>query len=259
MSLQRAPAVAGTFYPDDPQLLRGIIDDLLADRAPSAQPRRVLVVPHAGYRYSAAVAALAYAELRASWAQAVERVLLLGPAHRVAVPGLAAPDCEAFVTPLGAMPLDTGLLARLQADGLVLRSAAAHAAEHCLEVQVPFLQVLLPQARLVPLLVGRCPPRAVTELLRRLGEDPATLIVISTDLSHYQTAAQAERLDGETIAAIEAGAGGQLRGDAACGATVLRGLLAWQSCPPLRSLGYRHSGAVTGSDDAVVGYVACVG
>jgi AmmeMemoRadiSam system protein B len=181
----RPPAVAGFFYPADPGQLTRAVDGYLAgvpeaggDDAPKA-----IIVPHAGYIYSAPVAAPAYAALRAA-AGRISRVVMLGPAHRVAVRGLAAPTASAFRTPLGAVPIDRAAVEAIAALPQVARRDDAHRDEHCLEVQLPFLQRILGDFPLVPLVVGDASPAAVAEVLERLWGGPETLIGVSTDHSH---------------------------------------------------------------------------
>jgi AmmeMemoRadiSam system protein B len=192
----RPAAVAGSFYPRDPDKLRGAVARHLASAdvsaaAGDARPPKLLLVPHAGYVYSGDVAALAYAPL-AQWRGRISRIVLLGPVHRVAVQGLAAPTVSAFETPLGPVPLDLGALALLRDLRQVVWTDLPHTEEHALEVQLPFLQSVLGDGfALVPLAVGRASPSEVAEVLERLWGGDETLIVISSDLSHYLPYAQA--------------------------------------------------------------------
>ncbi|MBI2382204.1 MAG: AmmeMemoRadiSam system protein B [Gammaproteobacteria bacterium] len=258
----RAPAVAGQFYPEGPQVLRQTLAHLLdsaerlsAGAAPMPQPK-ALIVPHAGYVYSGLTAALAYRRLRAH-AGRISRVVLLGPGHRVPVAGLALPEARVFLTPLGSVPVDEAARsAALRQPGVAV-SAWAHAEEHSLEVQLPFLQFLLGEFSLLPLVVGSASAGNVAEVLRALWGGPETLVVISTDLSHYHGYDEARERDAATCAAILARRP-TLDGEQACGCRPLNGLLelAARSRYELELLDYRTSGDTAGSRDRVVGYAA---
>ena len=259
MPTLRPPAVAGAFYPGDPQSLVGEIDELL-DGVESLGVRfghpKVLIVPHAGYIYSGATAAHAYSELVPARG-VVKRVVLLGPVHRVAVRGLALPGVDLFATPLGRIPLDAGAVRILEDLPQVVTSAAAHAMEHSLEVQLPFLQRVLGDFSLVPLAVGDATREQVAEVLERLWGGPETLIVISTDLSHYHEYETARKIDADTaerIGRLETG----LNHQQACGATPLNGLLALAHKKGLsiRRLSACNSGDTAGGRGRVVGYSA---
>ena len=211
MKRVRRPAVAGRFYPDDRAELAAAVRGYLSDAETrdaeaageaGATPKAV-IAPHAGYIYSGPIAASAYARI-ARDPGAIRRVVLLGPAHRVAVPGLAAPEADAFATPMGEVPLDCDALERALELPQVRVFDAAHAREHSLEVQLPFLQSILDDFVLVPLVVGDANPEAVAQVLDRLWGGMETLIVVSTDLSHYNEYATAQRLDAATSEAIEA-------------------------------------------------------
>lgn len=260
MSGVRPAAVAGSFYPDEPRALQRSVADYLAPVSAAAQPGpcpKMLVVPHAGYIYSGPVAAHAYAQLAPHRAR-IRRVVLLGPVHRVPVRGLAAPSVEAFDTPLGRVQLDRAALAGLADLPQLLVSDRAHAAEHSLEVQLPFLQqVLGSDFRLVPLAVGDASPAQVEQVLERLWGGDETLIVISSDLSHYLPYAQARERDAATLARIAAFAT-DLHGEEACGASPLNGALRAARRHGLqpRVLDARNSGDTAGSRDRVVGYAA---
>ena len=254
----RPPAVAGTFYPGEAATLQATLARLLAD-APLRVDRRpkALVVPHAGYVYSGPTAAIAYAQLRAPGPR-VERVVLLGPAHHVAVAGLALPEAGTFLTPLGRVPLDEEAARVALRLPQVTRSALAHALEHSLEVQLPFLQQTLGAFSLVPFAVGRASPSDVAEVLAALWGGPETLVVISTDLSHYLPYAEAQDLDQLTAAQILALDADGLRPEQACGRTPLSGLLKEGRRLGLEvvPLDLRNSGDTAGDRDSVVGYGA---
>lgn len=261
----RPAAVAGQFYPRDPQALRQAVDAFLqggpvdAARPPAAAglTPKLLIVPHAGYVYSGRTAGLAYARLR-DRAASVRRVVLLGPAHRVALRGLALPAAEAFETPLGRVPVDAQARSALADLPQVVTSAAAHADEHALEVQLPFLQQVLGRGfTLVPLVVGRAGVDEVAAVLDRLWGGDETLIVVSTDLSHYLPYDQARALDGRTVERIAAG-DTQLTPEQACGAHALNGALRAAQRHGLATtlLDWCNSGDTAGDRRRVVGYAA---
>ncbi len=258
MTQIRPAAVAGAFYPAQMDALASAVNALLRDAAPvpQAAPPKALIVPHAGYVYSGPVAASAYALLGKA-REAIRRVVLLGPVHRVPVRGLALPDADAFVTPLGAIPVDHEAAALISALPQVVESAPAHAWEHSLEVQLPFLQTLLADFRLLPLAVGDASPEEVAEVLDRLWGGAETLIVVSSDLSHFLPYEAARKLDAVTAQSIL-----DLRGpighQQACGGTPVNGLLLAAKRHGLspRLLDLRNSGDTAGDRERVVGYAA---
>jgi len=250
----RHPAVAGAFYPADPDDLESLVDQLVADArstAPGGPVPKAVIVPHAGYVYSGPVAARAYARL-APAAGRITRVVMLGPAHRVWFRGLALPDADGLETPLGTSRA-------AQPDGLpgVFVDAGPHADEHCLEVQVPFLQRVLGDVELVPLLVGEAPVEAVADVIDTLWDGAETLVLVSSDLSHYHTWELARLLDARAAASIEA-CDPSLDHEQACGATPINGLLATARRRRMRveCLDLRNSGDTAGPRDSVVGYGA---
>ena len=259
MAEVRPAAVAGMFYPGTPASLAGTVraclDEAVRGAAAHARPK-ALIVPHAGYVYSGPIAAGAYARI-AEARGAIRRVVLLGPAHRVAVRGLALPSTRAFATPLGTVEVDREAIAALAGLPQVVESDAAHALEHSLEVQLPFLQTLLDDFRIVPFAVGDATPREVAEVLDRLWGGAETLVVVSSDLSHYHRYAEARALDrssAERILALDA----SLDHDDACGATPINGLLL---CARRRGLApelidLRNSGDTAGDRARVVGYAS---
>ena len=254
----RSPAVAGTFYPAQPSALREDILRYLDEAVPSNLTSvRAIIVPHAGYIYSGPVAAAAY-RLLAGQAHAPTRLLMLGPSHRAWFQGVAIADVDGFRTPLGIQAVDRDYVRRLSIGrGLFSASTTPHSAEHCLEVQIPFIQVVLPEAEIVPMLFGEVDPQAVGEALNMtLSEED--LLIISSDLSHYHTNETAHDLDGHFLDALLAGdCQGVARGEA-CGQAPALALMAiaeargWH--PHL--LDYRTSGDVTGERRQVVGYAA---
>lgn len=259
MQHTRPPAVAGSFYPRHGEALAREVGELLlaaaADAADQPAPK-ALVVPHAGYVYSGPTAAAAYARL-APWRDSLRRVVLLGPVHRVPVRGLALPGATAFATPLGEVAIDQEAVAALAGLPQVVVSPAAHALEHSLEVQLPFLQSVLADFRLLPLAVGDATPEEVAEVLQRVWGGPETLIVISSDLSHYLPYRQAQARDRDTVDRILR-LDGPLTHQQACGGTPLNGLLLAARHHRLQPqlLDLRNSGDTAGDQGRVVGYAA---
>ena len=257
-SLVRPPAVAGSFYPAQPDALRGAVDRFVSQAAPAPAPGvlRALIAPHAGYVYSGPIAASAYA-LLARVSPAPRRLAILGPSHYVAVNGLALPQADALETPLGAVPVDP-LAATLPGEfAQVFRSDRAHQREHSLEVQLPFLQRVLPTGfTLLPFAVGRTTPAEVAEVIEFLWDLPGTLVVVSTDLSHYLPAASARSIDGRTSRLIVAEDVEGLEPDMACGYHPLSGLLlaARRRGFSIELLDLRNSADTAGDADQVVGY-----
>src|SRR5688572_29942586 len=228
MGAVRPAAVAGMFYPGDARALAAEVDELLGgveELAPRLGFPKALVVPHAGYIYSGPVAARAYDELGPARG-IVRRVVLLGPVHRVPVRGLALPGATAFATPLGQVPIDGAAVRAVQDLPQVVESDPAHALEHSLEVQLPFLQKVLGEFSLVPFAVGTASAEEVAQVIERLWGGPETLVVVSTDMSHYHAYQEARRIDSATLARIAACAT-DIGHDEACGATPLNGLLSF--------------------------------
>jgi MEMO1 family protein len=260
MPTVRRAVVDGLFYPAAPGALRAQIADYLAGVGAdedAARLPKLLITPHAGYEYSGPVAACAYALLGRRRERIISRILLLGPAHRVPVRGLAAPEADAFETPLGQVALDVASLASLDGLPQVIRDDRAHDCEHSLEVQLPFLQTLLGSFSLVPLVVGDASAEAVAQVLERLWDGDETLIVISSDLSHYLTYERAQALDRATaqrILKLDAG----LTPHEACGASAINGALLAARSHGLapRLLDLRNSGDTAGDRGRVVGYGA---
>jgi AmmeMemoRadiSam system protein B len=254
----RPPAVAGMFYPGDALTLRAEVQSMLSLVVPGEPlpPPKALIVPHAGYIYSGPIAASAYARL-IPLAGRIHRLVLLGPTHRIGVRGLALPTCDAFATPLGQVPVDHEAEALLAGLPQVIRHSATHAQEHSLEVQLPFLQEVLGDFSLVPLAVGDASPEEVAQVLETLWGGPETLIVISSDLSHYHSWATARELDGASARSILSLS--LLRDhEQACGATPVNGLLLAARHHGLvpRMLDLRNSGDTAGDRHRVVGYGA---
>ena len=261
----RHPAVAGLFYPEDPRELDDTIRHLLDEasprqttaRQPAGNTPKALIVPHAGYIYSGAVAASAYARLK-SVASHVRRVVLLGPCHRVPLRGLAVSSADAFETPLGAVPVDKEAIAEVLTLAQVKVFNPTHADEHSLEVHLPFLQHILGDFTLVPIVAGEASAEDVAEVLERLWGGPETLIVISSDLSHYLDDETARQIDARTCRAIESLDPGTIGFDQACGRVPVSGLLtvARRRGLDVTTLDLRNSGDTAGDRRRVVGYGA---
>jgi AmmeMemoRadiSam system protein B len=253
----RPAAVAGMFYPGNPAELMTTIDALLATTKQSNEPApKALIVPHAGYIYSGSTAAMAYASL-VPLRQQIKRVVLLGPTHRVAVNGIAVPEASAFATPLGNIPLDLETIAQLRDMPQIVFSDRVHAQEHSLEVHLPFLQRVLNDFKLVPLAVGEASPEAVAEVLDYLWGGPETLIVISSDLSHFLNYSAAQQVDRNTcqhIMQLDA----QIQPQQACGAYPVNGLLlaAQQRGLTPQLIHLCNSGDTAGDKNRVVGYAS---
>lgn len=257
----RQPAVAGTFYPGDAAVLAAQVEDCLAAaRDVPARPPKALIAPHAGYVYSGPIAGTAYAPFRGAAGEKIRRVVLMGPSHRVAFRGLAVPHADAFASPLGTVPVDKAAVAKILSLPGVGVFDAAHAEEHSLEVHLPFLQRLVPNFALVPLVVGDAEPEDVDRVLAALWGGPETLVVVSSDLSHYYDYDTARGLDADASRAIEMLRPDLLREEQACGRHPVRGLLRRARGLDLRAtaVDLRNSGDTAGDRTRVVGYGAYV-
>lgn len=254
----RDAAVAGQFYEADPVRLKAQLAELLAGSSTAASVARpkVLIVPHAGYVYSGSTAARAYGLLE-PLRDEIRRVLLLGPAHRVYLEGMALPSADSFTTPLGEVPLDRAAIEGISTMPGVCISDEAHRQEHSLEVQLPFLQTMLAQFSLLPVVVGNCDAGKVAALIDQLWGGVETLVVISTDLSHFHSYDEACEIDAATCERILAKST-RLSGEQACGARAVNGLMCTQHCRDLNVelLAACNSGDSAGSRSRVVGYGA---
>jgi AmmeMemoRadiSam system protein B len=254
----RPAAVAGSFYPAEPSRLAAEVRAHLSSAEPPLGRRpKGLVAPHAGYVYSGPVAGSAFRQLE-PWRGAIERVVLLGPSHFVSFSGLALSPADAFRTPLGDVAVEAGAAERLGGLPWVVVADRPHAREHALEVELPFLQIALDRFELVPLVVGEASPEEVAEVLERLWGGAETLVVVSTDLSHYHdyaTAAARDRKTADAIVELDVEGIGE---SAACGRNPLRGLLlaARRRALEAAELDLRSSGDTAGGRDRVVGYGA---
>jgi AmmeMemoRadiSam system protein B len=245
------------FYPANPNELREQIRGFLSSAAEKADspPPKAMIAPHAGTIYSGPVAASAYATLQNARTQ-ISRVVLLGPSHRVPLRGIAAPSAEQFNTPLGDIPIDRSAIDALCQLPQVSIDDEAHRREHSLEVHLPFLQEMLDAFQLVPLVVGRTPPEQVCEVIELAWGGAETLVVVSSDLSHYHPYSEAQQIDRETSDLIEALAFERLDGERACGVYPVSGLLcaARKRGLSVHTVDLRNSGDTAGSRGEVVGY-----
>jgi len=244
------------FYPQDATELRRAVTDYIEAcprKGPARQPK-ALIVPHAGYPYSGLVAGCAYRLLRDSRAH-IRHVVMLGPSHRVPMRGLAVPSVECFATPLGEVPVDATARQRLRELGLVGVSDAPHAAEHSLEVQLPFLQVVLDEFDILPIALGLSPPEQVARALDGAWNGADTLVIVSSDLSHYHTSEEARQLDDQSTHAILERRS-DLPDEQACGARAINGLMqvARRRGLAVELLDQRNSGDTAGDRSRVVGY-----
>ncbi|MGH8647531.1 MAG: AmmeMemoRadiSam system protein B [Gammaproteobacteria bacterium] len=258
MSEVRAPAVAGSFYPSDPDALREDVTHLLQAMQPRVMDPKGLIVPHAGYLYSGTIAAAAYACIRRP-AERSLRVILLGPSHRVYLRGIALSSARSFATPLGEVPVDHHALRPLLEFPQVQLMDGAHRWEHSLEVQLPFLQVRLgSHFSLVPLVVGCAEPPQVAQVIESLWNDANTLVIVSSDLSHYHDYETARTIDAATSGAIEKLRFEDIAPEQACGCMPLKGLLyfARERGFSVTRLDLKNSGDTAGPRDRVVGYGA---
>ena len=259
MTKVRSAAVAGMFYHANATQLRQDINGYLDHATTHRQTPKAIIVPHAGYIYSGPIAASAYNNLR-SLHQQIKKVVLLGPAHRVAFLGLAATSADFFITPLGKIKIDRNAMARISHLPQVITLDEAHAQEHSLEVQLPFLQIVLDDFELIPLVVGEASKQDVADVLNILWGGEETLIVISSDLSHYNSYPVAQQMDLETSRAIEKLQPEKIHYDMACGRNPVNGLLevAKQKHLSVTTLDCRNSGDTAGDKKRVVGYGAYV-
>ena len=255
----RPPAVAGSFYPERATDLQQLLGELLATAAREKKFNKrfpkILLVPHAGYIYSGFAAAHAYRYVQ-QFINEIDHVVILGPAHQMAVQGIAMIDVDAFQTPLGNVATEAAVAEKLSAFKNIHINNEAHRLEHCIEVQLPFLQQLKPYLKITPLLVGSTPPATIADIFKILWHEPKTIFLISSDLSHYQTYAAAKQHDAQTITKLQNF--GALEHDDACGAMVLNGLSTFGQSTALETelLCLNNSGDTRGDRKRVVGYAS---
>jgi AmmeMemoRadiSam system protein B len=257
--MNRQPAVAGTFYPANPQQLHLMLNQYLNDAATDEKVPKAIIAPHAGYIYSGPIAATAYARLKKA-RDLITRVVLIGPSHRVAFRGLAVSRAQIFTTPLGGVLVDQKAVRAIVKLPFVEYIEQAHAYEHSLEVHLPFLQEVLGDFKIVPIVAGDASPEQVSQVLDVLWGGDETLIVVSSDLSHYHAYTTAQQLDKATSLAIEQLQYEQLAPESACGKVPVSGLLklAREKSLSIKTIDLRNSGDTAGEKDRVVGYGAYV-
>ncbi len=262
----REAAVAGRFYPAAENELKNELANYLSEQAILPETPKALIVPHAGYFYSGAVAAKAY-RLLGNGQHRFSRVVLFGPSHHVAVEGCAVPSSDAFLTPSGEVPIDRECVDFLLSKGLVTESDQAHHWEHSLEVQLPFLQYCLEDFTLLPIVVGRDLHGYVKHILELIGQFPDTLIVVSSDLSHYHPYSEANEIDADTIQRVLS-FGSNIHPERACGCNAINGLLEYakEQHWEIKCVNYTNSGEVLAlheqrspePSEGVVGYASFV-
>lgn len=258
MTTVRQPSVAGFFYPADTQVLINTVQNLLKTAENPVVPApKAIIAPHAGYIYSGPIAATIYKTITPH-KNIIQRVILLGPAHRLAFTGIAVTQIENFATPLGNIPVDLAAIRDILSIPGVQVIEAAYNQEHCLEVQLPFLQTILNNFSIVPCIVGNASPELVASVIEKLWGGPETLIVISSDLSHYYDYATAQNLDTAASQAILDLAPDQIHDNQACGRLPVKGLLlaAKKFNLQVKLLDLRNSGDTAGNKERVVGYGA---
>ncbi|TAN71816.1 MAG: AmmeMemoRadiSam system protein B [Methylobacter sp.] len=257
--MNRQPAVAGSFYPANPEQLHLMLDQYLNDAASDEDVPKAIIVPHAGYIYSGPIAASAYARLKKAHDK-ITRVILIGPSHRVAFRGLAVSRAETFITPLGRIFIDQAAVQSIAHLPFVEYIEQAHTYEHSLEVHLPFLQEVLDNFEIVPIVAGDASPEQVSQVLDVLWGGAETLIVISSDLSHYHNYATAQQMDKSTSQTIEQLQYDRLAPESACGKVPVSGLLklAQKKLLSVTTIDLRNSGDTAGDRANVVGYGAYV-
>lgn len=257
--MNRQPAVAGTFYPSNPQQLHQMLARYLNDAKSDAKVPKAIIAPHAGYIYSGPVAATAYARLKNARHQ-IHKVVLIGPSHRVAFRGLAVSRAQTFSTPLGDIAVDEEAVQALVELPFVEYIEQAHTYEHSLEVHLPFLQEMLDDFKLIPIVAGDATPEQVSQVIQMLWGGSETLIVVSSDLSHFHDYTTAQQLDRSTSEAIEHLQYEHILSESACGKVPVSGLLklARDNSLSIKTIDLRNSGDTAGDKDRVVGYGAYV-
>lgn len=259
MTTIRQPAVAGTFYPTQPGRLQSQVTRFLDNAVPDtlSHPPKAIIAPHAGYIYSGPIAGSAFKPLQSNMA-GVTRIVIIGPAHTLPIQGLATVSVDAFATPLGSVPIDKASMEAIRPFSQLHINDAAHRQEHSLEVMLPFLQTIAGEFSIVPIVAGHTTAQEVAEILTALWNGPETLIVISSDLSHYNDYDTAQILDQQTAAAIQNLQPDKLKRNSACGLLPIQGLLlkAEEEGLTAKTVDLRNSGDTAGTKDRVVGYGA---
>ncbi|SIT09990.1 AmmeMemoRadiSam system protein B [Neptunomonas antarctica] len=257
----RPAAVAGFFYPEDKDDLYAMLARMVPEKPPihfhASNNPKALIVPHAGYMYSGAIAGQGYGLLRKG--SVYDAVYLFGPNHRVALHGCALPESDAFETPLGRLKVDQKAVQELLKSPLMIMSDEVHAQEHCVEVQLPFLQFMRIDMPIVPVVVGECPASEIADIIEPLLNDPTKLVIISTDLSHFHSYSNAVKIDERTGLKIM-NADHDIQPTEACGCHALNGLLlaVKRQNLTIEKIAMCNSGDTAGDQDRVVGY-GCYG
>ena len=257
--MNRQPAVSGTFYPADPSQLHQMLSKFLSASESMRSVPKAIIAPHAGYIYSGSIAASAYSRLKKAHDR-ITRVVLIGPSHHVAFSGLALSQCTAFMTPLGSVIVDQEALETIASFPFVNYIEQAHVYEHSLEVQLPFLQVMLDDFKIVPIVAGNASPQQLCQVIETLWGGDETLIIISSDLSHYHDYETACKIDKSTSELIEHMDYEKLESELACGKVPISGLLkfAKEKSLTIKTIALCNSGDTAGDKNRVVGYGAYV-
>lgn len=258
MEDHRPTAVAGLFYPENPRELTSLVnDELLQVNTNLEYSPLAVIVPHAGYIYSGAIAASVYKYIQTR-SSIIKRVLLIGPSHRVGFHGMALSSADFFDTPLGAIKIDTQARESLLQHPDVHLVEQAHTSEHSLEVQLPFLQIVLDEFSLIPIVVGNASPESISEIINSQWDGKETLVVVSSDLSHYHDYQTAQKLDSDTSQAILDFDYSAIHSANACGYMGINGLLLFAQEHSLKPsvIDLRNSGDTAGDKASVVGYGA---
>lgn len=252
----KKPAVAGAFYPDEPDILNNMVEHLFDAITWAGSSPKAIIAPHAGYIYSGIAAACAYQCLEMM--PYIKNIILVGPSHYIAFNGVAYSDYDTFITPLGELFVNTNLIQQIAKLPATQHFNDAFSREHCLEVQFPFLQKKLNEFTIVPLLVSGANKQTVASVLEALWGDKETLVIISSDLSHYHDYLTAQQLDSETSQAIVNLDADNIKEDSACGRIAIRGLLhlAKQKKMQAKKILQINSGDTAGDKQRVVGYGA---
>lgn len=257
MRTVRQPAVSGTFYPDDPDQLRSLVREFIRTDPTDSKSPKAIIAPHAGYVYSGRVAGIAYAQLTND-KDIIRRVVLIGPSHRKSFSGIALTSADQFESPLGTIAIDKKTNLLLSELPFAQIDDSAHENEHCLEVHLPFIQEALTNTTLVPIVVGQATTEEIMELIKAVWDPPETIVVISSDLSHYLSYDDAKQFDDETSEILERLEWTKLTHERACGASPICGLLHFAEINGLtaKTLALQNSGDTAGPKDNVVGYGA---
>ena len=248
--------VAGMFYPGEEASLRQMVDGFIQKALSFDLRPRAIIAPHAGYIYSGSIAGTAYKTIAAVRDQ-IENVIIMSPAHRFYLRGIALHMADAFATPLGNIPVNIGIVKKIKQFSSVQWEERSFIQEHGLETHLPFIQrAFKPGIKIVPMIVGECQESEVAEILESVWEDPRNFVIISSDLSHFHSYADAKKLDRNTVDLIQNLDSQSLDTEFACGHYPICGLLnlARNRKLKIKALDIRSSGDTAGSKESVVGY-----